>query len=182
MKIIGLLSRNTKFKQPQWCVQCLECWWGHCVTGPSPLKLFVGTSAHWFLSSPVKSLQKKRLLRSASLVNIAEIGDDFTIWFKSNWVSVSRLFLTAAKFWNRSCIPPWCYPPSISSGCMGILLITWVPLLMTASAMISPSCALDIGGNCFLPFLYLSVMQELTPVGYCQFHLISKIFMWSLFL
>lgn len=98
LKIIGLLSRNTKFKQPQWCVQCLECWWGHCLTGPSPLKLFVGTSAHWFLSSPVKSLQKKRLLRSASLVNIGEIGDDFTIWFKSNWVSVSRLFLTAAKF------------------------------------------------------------------------------------
>lgn len=55
------------------------------------------------------------------------------------------------------------------------------PFLMTATALISPSCALDMGGNCFLPFLYLSVIQELTPVGYCRFHLISKIFMWSLF-
>lgn len=55
------------------------------------------------------------------------------------------------------------------------------PILMIATALISPTYALDIGGNCFLPFLYLSVMQELIPAGYCQFHLISKIFMWSSF-
>lgn len=133
LEITGFLSRNTKFKQPRWRVQCIECWWGHCLAGPSPLKLFVGTLPHWFLSSAVKRLQKKRLLRS--VISLGEIGDDFTIRFKSNWVSVSRLFLTAAKSWNRSCIPPRCYPPSISSGCMGILLTTWVPLLNDSNSL-----------------------------------------------
>lgn len=142
----------------------------------SVLKVLVRTLPH--LSSPVKSLQKKRLLRSASLVSLEEIGDDFTNWLESE-------FQPQGCFWQTQS------PETEAVFLLGVSLLqyyqyAWAfslppgcPFLMTATALISPTCALDVGGNCFLPFLYLSIYHA--PEGYCQFHLISKIFTWCLF-